>query len=231
MKKQPAILLCMVLAMAFVTAGAFGQEANEPPAGPDLAAIAQGLLSWDLWATVLFSVIFGAVGGVVYELLVLQGNIELPHKPTNLEVSDEPLFAIPKYMYDLGIFARVFIGGFAAVAAIWVLAPVTAFSALATAIVAGSAGTSIFRSVQDRLLSALAQKELADTKAKAKVQNNKVEQAQTVLAGLKGKIGKASNDAAPEALGPWSDAGVGQEDLDRLGTLLSEAKGAGDTIK
>ncbi|MGA9755027.1 MAG: hypothetical protein WBV23_07775, partial [Desulfobaccales bacterium] len=102
------------------------------------------------------------MGGIVYELLILQGNIELPHKPDQDEITEKFPYAIPKFLFDLGIFARVIIGAAAALAALLVLTPTTATTLLATSLVAGSAGTSVFRSIQDRLLAALAQKDAAN---------------------------------------------------------------------
>jgi len=98
----------------------------------------------------------GAVGGVVYELIVLQGNIEWPHRPTGDEMPEGGyVFANAKHLYDLGIIARLIVGAAAALAIYWVIPAEQGLKFFAVSVVAGSAGTAVFRSLQDRLLSAL----------------------------------------------------------------------------
>jgi len=173
------------------------------------------------------TLVAGAVGGVVYELLILQGNIEFPHKPVEEEMTEKYPYAIGKYMYDLGILARVIIGALAAVAALLVLSPTTNFELLATAVVAGAAGTSVFRSMQDRLMAALAQKDAADTRARVDRMSAQVDEVSKAFTDLKSKIVKASTSpAGTRALA--FEAGkdiLDLEDLDRVERLLSEAKG------
>ncbi len=233
MRKTSVFFLWMLLGTLCLVTFAHGEEAGgqEKHTGLDVAAIAGGLCDGDLWVTLLTCVLFGAVGGVVYELIILQGNIEIPHKPEVDEVTGEMLFAIPKFMYDLGVVARIIIGGLAAIAGVWVLSPPTTFSLLATSVVAGSAGISIFRSVQDRLLSALAVKEAAETKAKARAQNRKLKGAKEALSDFKQKvIAASSSPAGSTILEIAADSEFEGKDLDRVEALLSEAIGAGETL-
>jgi hypothetical protein len=111
---------------------------------------------------------------------------------------------IYKYMYDLGILARMIIGALAAVVGLWVFNPDNTFTWLAIAIVSGSAGTSIFRSMQDRLLAAMAQKDVTDLKRSIQLQASK-------LGELKQTLQAQPNPPAARAF-----------------EILSEAKGVSD---
>lgn len=198
----------------------------EPPSqGPDITAVANGLKDPAFWWTFLLTVVFGAAGGVVYEILILQGRIEFPHKTQQGEVSQQPPYAISSYLYDLGVFARVIIGAMAALAAMWVLAPTTTFSLLATAIIAGSAGTALFRSLQDRLLAATALQTAAETQDKARLQALKVNQALEALQ----KIGEGAR-LTTEANIMATELSTPVEGLEQIERLLNEAKGISETF-
>lgn len=191
----------------------------EPAKALNVTELAKGL-DWNLMLILLLTVATGGVGGIVYELLILQGNIELPHTPDSDEITEKFPYAIPKHLYDLGIFARVIIGATAALAALLVLSPTTTITLLATSLVAGSAGTSVFRSIQDRLLAALAQKNAADTQAKLTKVN-------TVNTQALGKINSLKTGVSAAAPGAKALTGIGIDDLDEIEKLLSEAKGLG----
>ena len=79
------------------------------------------LANLPLWVALAVTLLGGAIGGVVYELLILHGNIELPHRLTAAEQMENP-HAIASFMVDLGIWARVIIGAFAAVASLAAMA-------------------------------------------------------------------------------------------------------------
>jgi hypothetical protein len=195
------------------------------PAGFNPDAIVQGL-SVAFLVSLLLTLVAGAVGGLVYELLTLQGNIEYPHQLTEKEVVEKFPYAIAGSLYDLGIWARVIIGALAAMIVMLVVSPSSTFSLLATAVVAGSAGSSIFRSMQDRLLASIAQKDAADTKAKADKQATKVEEAGEAFAELKNKLVTGlTSPAGTTALIPGAGSlPVTLDDLDKVGKLLIEAK-------
>lgn len=131
------------------------------------------LLDPELWFTFFLSALFGAIGGFVFELLNLQGNYEKKHDPTEDELAAKFAYASAKNVVDLGVLARLIIGAAAAPPAIVLLRPVidnSAFALLALSVVAGSSGTAVFRSLQDRLLVGIAQKERDEAKAVAKLQ-------------------------------------------------------------
>ncbi len=233
------VVAVVVLTLALIPAAAFAQSPTPPAAAAaeatkelDTAAVMKELAKWDFWATLLVTLVSGAVGGVVFELLMLQGSIERPHKFSKDEASETFQYAVHTYMYDLGIFARVIIGGLAAVAALLVLAPSTAFGVVSTAVVAGSAGTAIFRSLQDRMTAALAQKETADTKTTARALSDKVDEASKAFEELKAKVVKSTSSAAGvTTLSFVPGAQLDLSELTKVEQLLSQAKGIHQTIQ
>lgn len=135
-------------------------------------------------------------------------------------------YAVATYLFDLGIWARVIIGALAAVGALLVLSPATASALVATAVIAGSAGTSVFRSLQDRTLAALSQKETAQTKNDARALANKVEDASKAFEALKVKVMRASTSPVGVTLLSFTPgASLDLDDLAEVERFLSEAKG------
>jgi hypothetical protein len=183
------------------------------------ANLAKGL-DWNLFLVLFLTFLTGGIGGVVYELLILQGNIEWPHKPDPDEITDKFPYAVPKFLFDLGIFARIIIGAAAALAALLVLTPDSTTSLLAISLVAGSAGTSVFRSMQDRLLASLAQKDAANKGTQLAKINAVNQKALEKLESLK-------TAAGPPAPGKKGITGIGSDDLEEIEKLLREAKGMG----
>lgn len=234
MKHKGIAVFGLLIAVSLIATAAHAQEPTPAPtSGFDPAPVAAGFTDPAFWVALLATLVAGAVGGIVYELLILQGNLELPHRPTEEEVAEKYPYAIVKNLYDLGIWARVIIGALAAIAALFVLSPSTTFGLLATAVVAGSAGTSVFRSMQDRLSAAMAQKDAADTRAKADKQGAKVDEAMEAFANLKNRLVEASTSpAGARTLAFEAGAGVALhlEDLDKVERLLSEAKGIHEGI-
>lgn len=181
----------------------------------------EGALDALFWRTLIIALVAGALGGMVYELIILQGNIELPHCAKEGETSEKYPHAIVKHMYDLGIIARIFVGALAGVIILLVFSPSTILGLVAISVVAGSAGMAVFSSIQDRLFAALAQKDAADTRSKAQQGKGKLSEAITHLEGFK-------KDTSTRA----ADLGVTEylETVTKVEKLLNEAKGALDTI-
>ena len=227
--RRRVVALALFIAVSVIATGARAQTPTSAPVSEmDPASVVGDLGSWEFWVALLVTLVAGAVGGVVYELLILQGNLELPHKPTDEEISEQYPYAVVKNLYDLGIWARVIIGALAAVAALLVLAPSSAFGLLATAVVAGSAGTAVFRSLQDRLSVAMAQQDAANTRAVAQQQDAKVNEALAAFAELKGNLVETATSppgARTLTFGAGAAASLDLDDLDRVERLLSEAKG------
>lgn len=235
----------------------------------------------ELLIVLLLTMIAGGCGGFVFELLNLQGNIEKPHKPSEDDLAAKFAYASPKNVVDLGVGARIIIGVFAAPPAILFLQPESIFALIAMSLLAGSAGTAVFRALQDRLVIAVAQKEkdekdeqyrkliemlnqtLIDIdektpeEAKESLKNvkalcqsivtvekskkaveptklqDKVDEAIDAFQNLKSKLIKATTREAGEnkltvksgMLRLFLGASLEQEDLDKIGNLLSEIKG------
>ena len=90
---------------------------------------------------------------------------------------------------------------------------------MATTLVAGSAGISIFRSLQDRMLLALSQKETADKQGKLE------QQAYIVKDALK-RVSELKNQASSGVL-DVSASGPATTDLEIVEQLLLQAKTLG----
>lgn len=234
MKRKGIAIFALLIAVSLFATAAHAQEPTPtPPSGFDPALVAAGFADLNFWVALLATLVAGALGGVVYELLILQGNLELPHKPTKEEVAEKYPYAIVKNLFDLGIWARVIIGALAAVAALFVLSPSTTFGLLATAVIAGSAGTSVFSSMKDRLNAALAQNDADNTRTTADRQNAKVDEALEAFADLKNRLVEASTSPAGArtlSFGAGAGAALDLEDLDKVERLLSEAKGIHEGI-
>jgi hypothetical protein len=117
----------------------------------DTERLSIGLVEARFWLTLTLVAGFGALGGVVAELLSLQGNIELPHRVRRGRRIRSRL-ANSKHMVDLGIIARLLLGATAALAVLSVYAPTSPTALVVTALIAGSAATGVFRIVQARLI-------------------------------------------------------------------------------
>jgi hypothetical protein len=234
MRKAKRIVFVGVLTLVLLFAGAAHAQTPEEPSGPDVDTLWGDFADFRFWVLLLVTLIAGGVGGVAYELLILQGNLELPHRATPEEVKEAYPYAVVKNLVDLGVWARVVIGALAAVAALLVLAPDSMFGILSTAVIAGSAGTAVFRSLQERLSAALALKEAADTREIALRQNAKVEEVQEALAihrkMLEDRAGMPVSDSGLELEAMEALSGD-REMLDDIDRMLNEARGIGQAIK
>ncbi len=190
----------------------------------------QILAGLPLWLALLITLSSGAIGGVVYELLILHGNIELPHRLTTTEAVDNP-HAVAQYMYDLGIWARVLIGAFAAVAALLVIDPETILTLISSTLIAGSAGTSIFRSLQDRMLAALAQKDVVELRAVNQKLDAVVDETRAAFNDLRSAIRATPPPPSMRSMAPGTASVVDLALLDRVDQLLNEAKGISQRVK
>ena len=227
MKARTALVLAaFVMAVAMIPTLASAQTPTPTPEVLQPSVILGELADLDFWITLLATLVAGAAGGVVYELLMLQGNIEWPHKPQKDEVTETLPYAIFTHLFDLGIIARVIIGALAAVGALLVLSPPTAIRLLATAVVAGSAGTAVFRSLQDRLAASLALKDVAETKNGVRVLADKVAETVEAYEELKTKVVEASTSPAGSTkLSFEAGSSLNLEDLAKVERLLSETRG------
>jgi hypothetical protein len=190
----------------------------------------QILAGLPLWLALLLTLSSGAIGGVVYELLILHGNIELPHRLTATEAVDNP-HAVAQYMYDLGIWARVLIGAFAAVAALLVIDPETILTLISSTLIAGSAGTSIFRSLQDRMLAALAQKDVVELRAVNQKLDAVVDETRAAFHDLRSAIRATPPPPSMRSMSPGAASVIDLALVDRVDQLLNEAKGISQRVR
>lgn len=239
MKHKRITLIILLFAVSLIAITVYAQDSTLTPSstptpsqalpisGVDLSFLAKHLVDIYFWIALLTTLVAGAAGGVVYELLILQGNIELPHKPIVEEMTEKYPHAIGQYIYDLGIWARVIIGAMAAVAALLFLTPESSFELLATAIVAGSAGSSIFSSMQHRLSATIAQRDVTILKSIVAEQRAKVDEAKESINDLKTNLGKILTDQElpTRALTLEEAATTHKESLKRVEQLLNEAIG------
>jgi hypothetical protein len=189
MKKQIWVLITLVVICVLSTTAAFAAETTPPPEETpqvekiDTSAILEGLKSGAFWFTLLATFVAGAIGGIVYDLLLLEGRLERPHAfdPNAKESFADTNIAIGKYTFDLGTISRVIIGGIAAIAAMWVFSPTDTFELLSISVIAGSAGTSVFNSLKDRLIAALAIQETEATQDRATQLADKQREISTML--------------------------------------------------
>ncbi|WP_377476118.1 MAG: hypothetical protein P2A85_25460 [Microcoleus anatoxicus] len=209
MKRIKCILIGLLLASSIGVTDACAQSNKPSPQASPPALSTQGAQTdWDvetiiksesldnpkLYVVLLVTLIAGGVGGIVFELLNLQGNIELTHAPTEDEFAAKLAYATPKNVTDLGIFARIIIGACAAVPAMVVIEPASVLSLLAMSLLAGSAGTAVFRSLQDRFLLAITQQEAKEKKReiKQKIIIVKIDKAIAAVETLEEEVEKKS---------------------------------------
>ena len=210
MKRIKSILIGLFLASSIGVTDACAQS-NQPSSPLSLPALSTQVPQTDgdvevilksksldnpkLYVLLLVTLIAGGVGGIVFELLNLQGNIERPHAPSEDELAAKLAYASVENVIDLGIFARIIIGAFAAVPAMVVIEPVSVLSLLAMSLLAGSAGTAVFRSLQDRFLIAITQQEAIENKRKIKLKNNiaKMDKAIAAFETLEEEVEKKSD--------------------------------------
>ncbi|HEY3060670.1 MAG TPA: hypothetical protein VGL99_17055 [Chloroflexota bacterium] len=148
--REPGLQTAAVLGAAPATAA--GLHALGVSTDLDSFALAQGLVDLNLWFALGMAALFGGIGGLIAELLSLHGNIELPHRVRQSHHKHTRL-ADARDMVDLGVISRMLVGAAAALAMLSVYAPLTATALLVDALIAGSAGTAVFRLVQSRFLA------------------------------------------------------------------------------
>ena len=148
--REPSLQAAAVLAAAPVSAA--GLHAIGVNTDLDSLMLSTGLLDAHLWFALGMTAIFGGIGGFISELLSLHGNIELPHRVRRGQAK-RTRFAEAQDMVDLGIVSRILLGAAAALAVLSVYAPSTPTALLVDALIAGSAGTAVFRMVQSRFLN------------------------------------------------------------------------------
>lgn len=141
-----------------------------------------------------YASLFGAFGGVIYELLLLKGEFELPHK--SLPASE----GTRSFLFDLGVLAHVIMGAGAAIAVLWIIEFSSGAKFVAGSLIAGVASVAVFRSLEERFLAALAVKEnvkLKEQKADA-VKDLEFLEAEVRKLGSRRRVAESSGSASLE---------------------------------
>jgi hypothetical protein len=148
--REPRLQTAVLLGAAPATAA--GLHTMGLATDMDPHKLFDGLIEYHLWFVLAMTAVFGAIGGFVAELLSLHGSIELPHRARRRGRAKRTRLADPNDTIDLGIFSRMLVGSAAALALLSVYAPLAPTVLLVNALIAGSAGTAVFRLVQSRLV-------------------------------------------------------------------------------
>ena len=187
-----------------------------------------------LWKTLVVMMSVGAVGGLVFELLNLKGNIEWPHGPTKDELAAKFAYATPDNLYDLGYLARLIIGALSAPPTIAIVRPDSAFAMLTISLVAGSSGALVFRALQDRLVASIYQREkdqeqqekvLTEIEANKPIIKTKLQQAITNFKKLEKKLRELSKTNEATLLVFPEGGTIDPQDFDKVWQPLNEAQG------
>lgn len=211
--KVISLVLIFLIVMAFISIISVTAQEEEPTEEPgvtttqptlptsrgaiDLSQITEDLSNGQFWIPVLWAILVGAVGGLVSELIGLNGMIELPWAGAHNAELPAYVSSTSKLL-DFGVFARIIIGGLAAVLGVFLLAPSDSLAFIAIALVSGSAGISVFRNFQNRLAASLAINEKQRTLDNLRKANDKLEELSEAFKNLE-------NVPSPPIVGPGTE--------------------------
>lgn len=190
-----------------------------------LGRLQEELERWSLWMMLGLAFVFGAAGGLIYELLTLHGNVERAHRPSDDEFQEPLLHALPGHLYDLGVWARMIIGGLAAVASLWLLEPENAAKFVAGSLVAGSAGIAVFRSLGDRVVAALAAQTTAQVRAGASTLVSEIDRLNAAIKQVEEKLMAGGATSPGERLLRFESLALDLTEIQSLSEKASEIRG------
>lgn len=229
---SPSLLLVLLALLA--PAGSFAQAAG---AQDGIARVVQAWRDPLFWVFLLVVAVFGALGGLVYELMTLRGRLEVPHKADDVAADEDLAGAVARYLYDMGLLGRMIIGALAAIVVVWPLELVESgpLAVISGSIVAGAAGIAVFRSLQDRLMAALATRELVKTQVRAAEQTRAVEEIEAEVEQLRGRLQNPAGGGVafevPDGRRGGTESAVSVPEsfpeLDRITRKLAEARALG----
>jgi len=161
------LLLFLAVATVLLLAGAAHAQATST--GTSSTSTWQEILTtWgDPQYRCFLGVVFlwGMAGGLISELISLRGRVELPHPTKPEEIRDDlpTADAVAAFLCDLGVIARLLIGGGAAILVLWALGTEEqgATAVIAHSLLAGASGGAVFQILKKQLETALAAKEVA----------------------------------------------------------------------
>jgi hypothetical protein len=225
MKYKWVLMIVVLVVISLIPETAYAQVLD-PTTDLDIAALASGFGDWEFWVTILATLIAGAAGGVVYELITLQGNIEIYHKLDEDEIAALLSSSVKaKFLIDFGIWARVIIGALAALSVLFVFSPPTTIALISMAVIAGSAGSAIFGALQDRLKALLAIESKEEMGERIDDIEVKINMVLEII--QKQKKTQQSPSGSKTILPPGPDL----KSLESIEQLLFEAKGIHEAIR
>lgn len=158
----------------------------------DTVALANTVGQPEFRIVLLITLLFGALGGLVYEMVVLQGSIEQPHRVQE-----------GGWVYDLGVWGRMLMGALAATAALYAVPPESAYKLVAVSVVAGASASAIFKSLQARVEAMIAQQVAGQAQEAASLIADKAEQMAETLGisdpGGSTRTARVSGPVSPES--------------------------------
>ncbi len=226
MKRIPAALILAFIVLTLTFSLAIAQQptpvptaaAVRPTATPapvagafDTRALADTIGQTEFRVVLIMTLLFGALGGLVYELVVLQGSIEQPHRVQE-----------GGWVYDLGVWGRMVMGAMASVAALYAVPPDSAYKLVAVSVVAGASASAIFKSLQSRVEAMIAQQIAGQAQEAASLIADKAEQ----MAETLGVSDPTGSTRAARIAGP-----VSPEAERRALQLLAEIRMVNSTLR
>ena len=163
-------------------------------------------------------------GGIVAELVLFQGRIQWPHKVRKDEAVEAGGLAIWNNLFDLGILARIIIGAAAAVAILLAIPQNNLLLLIATSLVAGSAGTSVLRALQDRIQAAITGEALEKARDALQTEAHQIEQMRAEITSWEGKKNQPPASARRGfAVSSAVEVSVPSKDIDKLERMITES--------
>jgi hypothetical protein len=209
MKRIPVVLILVVALLALSFSLAIAQQPTPDPTrtptltptvvrsapvigGLDTKALADTIGQTEFRVVLLITLLFGALGGLVYEMVVLQGSIEQPHRVQE-----------GGWVYDLGVWGRMLMGAMAAIAALYAVPSDSAYKLVAVSVVAGASASAIFKSLQSRVEAMIAQQAAGQAQEAASLIAGKAEQLAETLGvtepGGSTRTARVAGAVSPEA--------------------------------
>jgi hypothetical protein len=114
--------------------------------------MADSFLEPRFWLALFVVMLFGAFGGIAYELLLRGGTLEMPHRIYREEAAETLSHAPVEVLIDLGFLGRAIVGAAAAVTVLLVVAPAAA-NAVPLSVAAGAAAPAIIRLMRKQVVT------------------------------------------------------------------------------
>jgi hypothetical protein len=172
MKRQVATVLGLVLSTSLFAGAAYSQNHSPAPSvSPTPESLYKkiegyGIENPELRAYILITLFSGTLGGLIYHLINYRKIQELlwEEAKKSSKTQEDSSIKIKPSSRILCCMSHMAIGAAAAPPAILLLRPESAFALLAMSLVSGSAGSAVFRNVQEKMLVNLLASEIEEKK-------------------------------------------------------------------